>query len=141
MADTNATLNLVQTALTSLPPCGLACIQKLPEWVQPLTIDALTGVCTNIQKDVDLFSTCVKTGCTNTTELNSAITVVGLVPTGCLSLGFNVTGVVVPKITLPTAAATTAAATTAPVTTKSGGSNLHAFAVLATAVAVSALLF
>ncbi|KAJ3031072.1 UNVERIFIED_CONTAM: hypothetical protein HDU68_006660 [Siphonaria sp. JEL0065] len=131
----NTTLSLVTAALSGLPPCGLTCIQKLPEWVEPLTIDALNGVCKNIQADVTQFGTCVTATCTNTTQLNSAITVVGLVPTGCSSLGFNTTGVVVPKIVIPSASAVTST------TTKSESNQLQAFGIIASAVAIAALLF
>ncbi|KAI9351252.1 hypothetical protein BDR26DRAFT_890923 [Obelidium mucronatum] len=152
MSDAAATLNLVQAALTGLPPCGFGCIQKLPEWVQPLTMDALNGVCKNIQPNIDQFSKCIGSQCTNSTELNTCITVVGLVPTGCRTLGFNVTGVVVPTKAIPTgstAAATSSTASTTttttsspvPIAAKSDGEHVSTFSIIASAVAIATLLF
>ncbi|KAI9351251.1 hypothetical protein BDR26DRAFT_929738 [Obelidium mucronatum] len=137
MSDAVGTLNLVNTGISALPACGLTCIQKLPEWVQPLTMDAINGVCKNIQADVNQFASCVGSGCTNATERTTCFTVVGLIPTACQSLGFNTTGVVVPKAPVATAAATTAATTT----TKSGSAQIYSFGIIASAVAIATLLF
>ncbi|KAJ3063392.1 hypothetical protein HDU99_004853, partial [Rhizoclosmatium hyalinum] len=85
------------------------------EWTQPLTSTALNSVCTNLQTDLNLFSTCVG-GLCNSTDLLKNQQLLTLVPTGCRYIGFNTTGIVLPDLAplVPKATATAAA------TTKSG---------------------
>ncbi|KAJ3297173.1 hypothetical protein HDU79_004547 [Rhizoclosmatium sp. JEL0117] len=112
MSDPTA---VVTAALATLPNCGMTCIQKLPEWTQPLTSTALNSVCTNLQTDLNLFSTCVG-GLCNSTDLLKNQQLLTLVPTGCRYIGFNTTGIVLPDLAplVPKATATAVA------TTKSG---------------------
>ncbi|KAJ3073695.1 hypothetical protein HDU98_000902 [Podochytrium sp. JEL0797] len=136
----NATLSLVESAIQGLPKCGFTCLTALPEWTTPLTMDALNAVCGNIQNDINTFAKCITTGCTDPRDVLTCKTVIGLVPSGCQTLGFNTTGVALPTNLIPTGMVV-ATSSLAPTTSKSDADQIQSFGILASAVALATLMF
>ncbi|ORY52342.1 hypothetical protein BCR33DRAFT_711671 [Rhizoclosmatium globosum] len=112
---------LASSTISQLPICGQTCIAKLPEWSVPLTSAALTGVCNNLQADLNQFT---------------------LLPVGCTALGVNVTAVQIPNVGgSPSAAVTTTAAAAAVTTAAVTTTKSEAFKALALgAVSIAAVL-
>ncbi|KAI8832997.1 hypothetical protein BJ741DRAFT_650928 [Chytriomyces cf. hyalinus JEL632] len=111
------TLSIVNQGLSSLPKCGQTCIAKLPGYVSPVTLEAITRICNNAQTNLNSFVSCTDSTCTGA-EISSSRTVAALVPVGCQQLGIKVTATIAP---LAKAAATTAAAAAASAPTKGSG--------------------
>ncbi|KAJ3383307.1 hypothetical protein HDU80_001283 [Chytriomyces hyalinus] len=109
------TLSIVNQGLSSLPRCRQTCIAKLPGYVSPVTLEAITGICNNAQTNLNSFVSCTDSTCTGA-EISSSRTVAALVPVGCQQLGIKVTATIAP---LAMAAAATATAASAP--TKGSG--------------------
>ncbi|KAJ3259466.1 hypothetical protein HDU77_001866 [Chytriomyces hyalinus] len=112
------TLSIVNQGLTSLPKCGQTCIAKLPGYVSPVTLEAITGICNNAQTNLNSFVSCTDSTCTGA-EITSSRTVAALVPVGCQQLGIKVTATIAPLA--KAAAPTTAAAAAASAPTKGSG--------------------
>ncbi|KAJ3046389.1 hypothetical protein HDU99_009792 [Rhizoclosmatium hyalinum] len=130
---------LASSTISQLPVCGQTCIAKLPEWSVPLTSAALTGVCNNLQADLNQYAGCIGTQCTNATDINQIKAIFTLLPVGCTALGVNVTGIQIPNVggSAVTTTAAAAAVTTAAVTTTKS----EAFKALALgAVSIAAVL-
>ncbi|KAJ3383308.1 hypothetical protein HDU80_001284 [Chytriomyces hyalinus] len=136
-----STLSLVNSAINGVSPCGVTCLNALPNWVTPITLDAITKVCADLQNNFNLFSACISTGC-NATELKPVVNLVSLVPNGCRALGIN-TNATIPKVVIPSVSPSSIpVSTTAATTSKSAaGQVAHTFGILAVAVTFSALLF
>ncbi|KAJ3228900.1 hypothetical protein HDU81_005804 [Chytriomyces hyalinus] len=114
------TLSIVNQGLASLPKCGQTCIAKLPGYVSPVTLEAITGICNNAQANLNTFVSCTDSTCTGA-EISSSRTVAALVPVGCQQLGIKVTATIAP---LAKAASTTAAAAAAAPTKGSGAAGV-----------------
>ncbi|KAJ3297175.1 hypothetical protein HDU79_004549 [Rhizoclosmatium sp. JEL0117] len=133
---------LASSTISQLPICGQTCIAKLPEWSVPLTSAALTGVCNNLQADLNQYAGCIGTQCTNATDINQIKAIFTLLPVGCTALGVNVTAVQIPNVGgSPSAAVTTTAAAAAVTTAAVTTTKSEAFKALALgAVSIAAVL-
>ncbi|KAJ3075686.1 hypothetical protein HDU98_007243 [Podochytrium sp. JEL0797] len=94
------TLSSIESGIAALPPCGLACLSKIPGFVTPLTVAAFGTICTNGESNLNMFTTCAGATCTNSTEANISTQTAFLLPDVCASLGFNNTGIVLPTTSL-----------------------------------------
>ncbi|KAI8610206.1 hypothetical protein BC830DRAFT_1146891 [Chytriomyces sp. MP71] len=141
-AQDSGTTSLVNGIIAAMPQCGQACLSQLPAWTNPLTLDAITAVCKDLQNQLAIMVPCFQKTC-NATDYKIVYQEAALVPNGCKALNVATNATLPPFVPMGSPSAT--ASPSAPVATSSKSSAIQglqsATGILATAVTFAALLF